>query len=284
ASSLRRAQRPRLPARVDVWRSVLGPAAIRRREIAVPARLTPPYTSAYYEMLAESYRRRDPRVLRRIEAVRTDLCLQADDVVLETGCGPGAVADALAPLCRRVVGVDYTPLALEMARRDHVRPNLHFVRADLAQLPFPAGAFDKVVFSEVVEHLEEPATVLSELFRVLAPGGLMAVTTWPSLACLSWRLNYAQGRGSPQDFNPQTPASLRRLLRRAGFEVRQIRVDCFFLRLPLIGREFHGNPDGTRRQRWLESLVRGPWAPLVGSSIKAQARKPTEGAPPRRAS
>lgn len=236
------------------------------------------YSPDYYDSLARSYRHRDPRVVRRIEAVRDFLCLQRDDIILETGCGPGIMAAALAPLCRHVVAVDYAPLALKMARRDHSLPNVTFVCADLANLPYPDVAFDKIVFSEVVEHLEEPVPVLAEVFRVLVPGGLLAVTTWPSLACLSWRLNYARGQGSRQDFNPQTPGSLRRLLRQAGFEILQSRIDSFYLRIPVVGREFHGNRDGTPRQRWLESLVRGPSAPLVGSSIKIQARKPTEAA------
>jgi SAM-dependent methyltransferase len=231
------------------------------------------YTPEYYEMLLTSYRRRHPLVVRRIEQVAAYLELRPDDVVLETGCGPGLTAMELAPRCRRVFAIDDVPLALAFARREPTPANLFFLHADLARLPFPDEVFTKVAFSEVVEHLHEPAVVLNELFRVLRPGGLMAVTTWPSLACLSWRLNYAHGRGSPQDFHPQTPRSLRRLLCGAGFEVVKTRFDSFYLRVPIFGRELHGNVDGTRRQRWLESLVRGPWAPLVGSSIKMQARR-----------
>ena len=232
------------------------------------------YTPDYYATLQQGFDNRSPRVLRRIGRIAEYLHLSPEDVILETGCGPGTTASALASFCRRVVAADYMPLAVELARQRNLPSNVDLLCADLAHLPYPGGTFEKIIFSEVVEHLEEPAIVLRELFRVLKPGGLMAVTTWPSRACISWWLRYRQGQGSEQDFNPQSPGSLKRLLRQAGFEILQMQLNGFYFRVPLLGREFYGDPDGTPRQRFLESLLRGPWAPLFAASIKIQAMRP----------
>ncbi|HEX4862704.1 MAG TPA: class I SAM-dependent methyltransferase [Acidimicrobiales bacterium] len=61
---------------------------------------------------------------------------------------------------------------------------------DALKLPFPSGAFDRVIAAEVLEHIPEDRTAISELARVLTPGGTMAVTVprWgPEL--LTWALS-----------------------------------------------------------------------------------------------
>lgn len=123
--------------------------------------------------------------------------------VLDAGCGRGRHSHALA-LSPGVlaVGVD---LSLEDARaaRDSwadiaPRTPVAVAAADTARLPFPDGAFDRVVCSEVLEHLSDWRGALAELDRVLAPGGLMAVSVprfWPEAVC--WRLcaDYANTPG-----------------------------------------------------------------------------------------
>jgi SAM-dependent methyltransferase len=56
------------------------------------------------------------------------------------------------------------------------------INGDLLHLPFPDGAFDGVVLTEVLEHCTDPPTAMREVFRVLRPGGLLLVTSpfvWP---------------------------------------------------------------------------------------------------------
>jgi SAM-dependent methyltransferase len=64
--------------------------------------------------------------------------------------------------------------------------------ADAHQLPFPDGAFDAVVVSEVLEHIPDDSQVILEATRILRPGGRLAVTVprwWPERIC--WALSRA---------------------------------------------------------------------------------------------
>jgi ubiquinone/menaquinone biosynthesis C-methylase UbiE len=66
----------------------------------------------------------------------------------------------------------------------------HVVVGDGLALPFPAACFDRVIASEVLEHVPDDEAVLSELARVTRPGGTIAVTVprcYPELAC--WALS-----------------------------------------------------------------------------------------------
>jgi SAM-dependent methyltransferase len=66
------------------------------------------------------------------------------------------------------------------------------LHSDALRLPFPDGSFDKVIISEVLEHISADRTAMSEVARVLKPGGLIAVTVprwWPERIC--WALSDA---------------------------------------------------------------------------------------------
>jgi SAM-dependent methyltransferase len=74
------------------------------------------------------------------------------------------------------VGVEVAEAALERARARH--PQLRFVRVDPdGELPFEDGEFQLAWASEVIEHVSDTARWLSEVRRVLAPGGVVLVTT-----------------------------------------------------------------------------------------------------------
>lgn len=83
---------------------------------------------------------------------------------------------------------------------------------DLADIPVDGARFDHVVFTQVLEHLPEPANVLEELHRVLKPGG----TLW-----LTAPFFYAEHE-RPYDFFRYTQFGLRHLLEAAGFEVLEV--------------------------------------------------------------
>ena len=94
---------------------------------------------------------------------------------LEVGCGNGFFSGHLAALGCKVTGIDLSPSAIDLARRHN--PGVSFVVHDLVQpLPFGESAMDLVWCSEVLEHLFSPLGVVSEIFRVLKPGGVFLCT------------------------------------------------------------------------------------------------------------
>ena len=98
--------------------------------------------------------------------------------VLDIGCGTGPQARRLAgwPRVREVVGVDQLEPLLERARELASEiPNLLFQQADARDVPFKDGSFDVVVLHTLLTHVAAPEEVLSEVHRVLRPGGFVAI-------------------------------------------------------------------------------------------------------------
>jgi protein-L-isoaspartate O-methyltransferase len=94
--------------------------------------------------------------------------------VLDAGCGTGYGASELRSVASRVVGVDIAPEALAWASRFD---GVALARASATTLPFADACFDVVVCFEVIEHLAAWRDLLSETRRVLAPGGVLIVST-----------------------------------------------------------------------------------------------------------
>lgn len=96
--------------------------------------------------------------------------------VLDLCCGHGNAAEALVETGSVVTGLDFSPAMLALARRRV--PKASFVEGDAASLPFEDSRFDAVVCNVGFGHLPEPDAVLSEIARVLRPGGVAALTSW----------------------------------------------------------------------------------------------------------
>jgi ubiquinone/menaquinone biosynthesis C-methylase UbiE len=94
--------------------------------------------------------------------------------VLDLGCGDGTFAARVAVLGAQVIGLDPAPTALARARAAH--PQLEFVApATDGGLPFPDASFDAVTCVNVLQHVADTQSLLSEARRVLVPDGLLAV-------------------------------------------------------------------------------------------------------------
>jgi ubiquinone/menaquinone biosynthesis C-methylase UbiE len=107
--------------------------------------------------------------------------LPAGGVVLDIGCGSALVADRIADLDARYIGLDFgghhiTSAAKKFADADGPL-RTSFLRADGEHLPLAAASVDVVVFTEVIEHLLRPELAVWEIARVLRPGGVLVMTT-----------------------------------------------------------------------------------------------------------
>jgi len=97
--------------------------------------------------------------------------------VLETGCGAGYGAHLLAQKARFVLGVDYSPAAIEYARGRYRDANLAFAVMNCHRLALADGQFDRIVSFEMFEHMERPLDYLRECARLLRPGGELLLST-----------------------------------------------------------------------------------------------------------
>lgn len=125
--------------------------------------------------------RRQARFLE--DKVHDKLPFRRSRKLLEVGCGVGAQTEILL---RRfpelhVTGVDSSPANLEMGRSyleslgwAHDRYALH--QADAKRLDFPSDQFDAAFLCWILEHVSDPAQILSEVHRVLAPGSPIVIT------------------------------------------------------------------------------------------------------------
>jgi 2-polyprenyl-3-methyl-5-hydroxy-6-metoxy-1,4-benzoquinol methylase len=101
--------------------------------------------------------------------------------VVDMACGEGYGSDVLARTAASVVGVDANPEAHEHARLRYTRDNLRFERTLVDTFDEEC---DAVVFLQTIEHVQDPGAVLEHFKSILAPGGVVFVTT-PNLLTLA---------------------------------------------------------------------------------------------------
>ncbi len=100
--------------------------------------------------------------------------------LLECGCGPGNIALGLAAVVApgKVVGFDLSSDEIEVAKRqarEKSIANVEFEVQSVYELPYPDASFDAVFAHFVLQRLDQPASALQELRRVLKPGGVIGL-------------------------------------------------------------------------------------------------------------
>lgn len=138
----------------------------------------------------------------------TRLGIKPGDRVLDLGCGAGRHAFECYRRGARVVALDHNAadvagvgdMLAAMGEAGETVPggSAMAVRGDAHRLPFPDGAFDVVILSEVLEHIPDDNSAIAEANRVLRPGGTLAVTVprwWPERVCWALSEPYHQVEG-----------------------------------------------------------------------------------------
>lgn len=98
------------------------------------------------------------------------------DALLDIATGPGYVAAAARERGARVIGLDFSPEMLDLARANH--PHLRFDHGDAETLPYEDGSFDVACCAFGLLHFPRPGRAVSEAFRVLRPRGRFVFAVW----------------------------------------------------------------------------------------------------------
>jgi SAM-dependent methyltransferase len=230
------------------------------------------------------------------------LGLRAGDLLLDLGCGFGRHAFEAFRRGARVVACDLSRPELVEVRglfRAMVdageAPAVGMADAavgDATRLPFPSNTFDKIIASEVMEHIPDDTGALDELVRVLKPGGTLAVTVPAWLAeTVCWTLSdeYYAPKAEGGHVRIYTESRLRSLLAGAGLEpggahlAHALHTPYWWLKCAVGPR----NDDFPLVKLYNKLLVwdiaKGPFItrfterllnPVLGKSLVVYARKP----------
>ena len=229
------------------------------------------------------------------------LGLRPGERLLDLGCGGGRHAYEAGRLGARVVAADVDLAELKEVRQlaagmreagELTTGAVDAVGGDALHLPFPDAAFDRVVASEVMEHIPDDRGAADELARVLRPGGTLAVTvpSWlPEQIC--WKLSddYHAPAVPGGHVRIYTKAAVCDRLRGAGLEAtgtertHGLHSPYWWLKCA-VGPRNDEHPLVQAYHRLLvRDIVRRPRAtraaeavlgPTLGKSLVAYARKP----------
>lgn len=106
------------------------------------------------------------------------LALQPPMVIADLGAGEGSLAQLLARRARQVIAVDNSDKMVEFGAAlagKHQLANLEYRKGDLEALPIDDAGVDLALFSQSLHHAQHPGRAVSEAFRILRPGGRIAV-------------------------------------------------------------------------------------------------------------
>ena len=105
--------------------------------------------------------------------------IEEHDEVLECACGTGAISKYIAAKCKSLISTDFAEGMLKQAaKKCNGLENISFENADITALRFHDASFDKVVAGNVIHLLPNPEAALSELERVVKPGGRIIIPSY----------------------------------------------------------------------------------------------------------
>lgn len=141
--------------------------------------------------------------------------------LLDVGCGGGKYLRSMRALGWEPEGVEFNRSAVETCRA----AGLKVFQGELSEAGFPDGHFDVVTARHVIEHIPAPVDFVTEIHRILKPGGLMVLMTPNSRALgRGWFGVHWFANDIPRHLVLFSPENLARLAGRAGFEPAVVRT------------------------------------------------------------
>ncbi|RZS34322.1 methyltransferase family protein [Herbihabitans rhizosphaerae] len=175
-----------------------------------------------------------PDLIAQRAAVLDALALRPGERVLDIGTGTGLLAVQMADQVGpdgAVCGIDLSEsvLAIARSRIDTAAAPIELRTAGAEEIPYPDGAFDVAVTTQVLEYVSDVDAALAEAHRVLKPGGRLLVldTDWDAIVWHSSdreRMNRVLAAYEPHCVHPLLPRVLPMSLSRNGFHADQPRV------------------------------------------------------------
>ena len=266
--------------------------------------VTPPQPDASAARNPVAQREFDMAFARRAGWLLEKLAPKTGETVLDCGCGYGFYTKVLAKSGAKIVGLDDDFARLARAKSE--TPEAHFLRGDALKLPFADASFDKILLSEVLEHLRDDEAALREFWRVLKPQGLLGISVPHARYPLHWdpfnRAQIALG-GAPFRAGFPTgiwtfherlyePHDLRDLASEAGFEVESLEVAThsalplghfllYGIGKPLVERNLLPQNMAKQCDRFSDEAQPLRGAPALVRKLLRAADKPNDGAPQR---
>lgn len=140
---------------------------------------TPPRATLSPQTIARMTRNEaDMAFKKRVQTIFEWIAPQDDSLILDCACGRGFYLNMFRYVSEcALVGLELETEIIRKAQRNvgHL-PNLMLNNANIYQLPYADNTFDGVILSEILEHVEHDVDGLREVYRVLKPGGVVAIT------------------------------------------------------------------------------------------------------------
>lgn len=120
----------------------------------------------------------DPAFARRARIILQGLELSGTEKILDVGCGRGFYLKTLGSWSQnlRIYGVDLNQEYLNVSKNFLEGKFISLIKADVTDLPLKDDFFDRVIASEILEHVNDDQKAIAEIYRVLKPGGWAMIT------------------------------------------------------------------------------------------------------------
>lgn len=182
--------------------------------------------SVRFDQIAPTWRQRGLPTDERLGEVLTALACAPGDLVLDAGCGTGNWSAALALQGLRVRGFDLSPQmlahAVEVARELGLDEEaVSFRPGDVERVDFPDALFDGIICFNVLDFAPRPGVALTELWRVLKPGGRLVLSDLGAYSAVKqqWWRRFLPDTTEVHTANDILPWEMEALLQELGWEI-----------------------------------------------------------------